>query len=103
MRGVRCAAWAVAGQRLGAAVWAALASRSPPPKPAARRGLGASHWLNWRSYSPPHTHTHTSFTEVDPVVIASDGVEKFKQEKFEIIIVDTRFGRCVPLACVFLL
>lgn len=30
-----------------------------------------------------------SYTEIDPVVIASDGVEKFKEEKFEIIIVDT--------------
>lgn len=30
-----------------------------------------------------------SYTEIDPVVIASDGVEKFKNEKFEIIIVDT--------------
>lgn len=30
-----------------------------------------------------------SYTEVDPVVIASDGVEMFKKEGFEIIIVDT--------------
>eukprot|EP00124_Ichthyophonus_hoferi_P005996 Ihof_evm2s1105 gene=Ihof_evmTU2s1105 len=30
-----------------------------------------------------------SYTETDPVVIARDGVDKFKQEKFEIIIVDT--------------
>lgn len=30
-----------------------------------------------------------SYTEIDPVIIASDGVEKFKAEKFEIIIVDT--------------
>ncbi|XP_064485014.1 signal recognition particle subunit SRP54 [Ornithodoros turicata] len=30
-----------------------------------------------------------SYTEVDPVVIAQDGVEKFKKEGFEIIIVDT--------------
>ena len=30
-----------------------------------------------------------SHTETDPVVIAQDGVEKFKQEGFEIIIVDT--------------
>eukprot|EP00051_Salpingoeca_urceolata_P033149 m.19194 g.19194 ORF g.19194 m.19194 type:complete len:515 (+) comp5891_c0_seq1:396-1940(+) len=30
-----------------------------------------------------------SYTQSDPVVIAADGVEKFKQEKFEIIIVDT--------------
>jgi len=30
-----------------------------------------------------------SYTEIDPVVIAADGVEKFKQENFEIIIVDT--------------
>ncbi|CAF0772829.1 unnamed protein product [Brachionus calyciflorus] len=30
-----------------------------------------------------------SYTEIDPVIIAADGVEKFKAEKFEIIIVDT--------------
>ncbi|CAH1262619.1 signal recognition particle 54 kDa protein [Branchiostoma floridae] len=30
-----------------------------------------------------------SYTEMDPVVIAAEGVEKFKQEGFEIIIVDT--------------
>lgn len=30
-----------------------------------------------------------SYTEMDPVVIASEGVEKFKSENFEIIIVDT--------------
>lgn len=30
-----------------------------------------------------------SYTEVDPVVIAANGVEKFKADAFEIIIVDT--------------
>ncbi len=30
-----------------------------------------------------------SYTEMDPVVIASEGVDKFKEEGFEIIIVDT--------------
>lgn len=30
-----------------------------------------------------------SYTEIDPVVIAQDGVEMFKKEGFEIIIVDT--------------
>uniref|UniRef100_A0AAF5CZ09 Signal recognition particle 54 kDa protein n=2 Tax=Strongyloides stercoralis TaxID=6248 RepID=A0AAF5CZ09_STRER len=30
-----------------------------------------------------------SYTEMDPVVIAADGVDKFKKEGFEIIIVDT--------------
>ena len=30
-----------------------------------------------------------SYTEMDPVVIAAEGVEKFKSESFEIIIVDT--------------
>ncbi|VEU21652.1 DEKNAAC102752 [Brettanomyces naardenensis] len=30
-----------------------------------------------------------SYTEVDPVTVAADGVDKFKKEKFEIIIVDT--------------
>jgi signal recognition particle subunit SRP54 len=30
-----------------------------------------------------------SYTEVDPVMIAQEGVDKFREEKFEIIIVDT--------------
>ena len=30
-----------------------------------------------------------SYTEADPVVIAEQGVEQFRKEKFEIIIVDT--------------
>ena len=30
-----------------------------------------------------------SYTETDPVVIAQEGTEKFKEEGFEIIIVDT--------------
>lgn len=30
-----------------------------------------------------------SYTEMDPVVIATEGVDKFKTENFEIIIVDT--------------
>ncbi|THY32040.1 signal recognition particle protein [Aureobasidium pullulans] len=30
-----------------------------------------------------------SLTQTDPVIVASEGVEKFKKEKFEIIIVDT--------------
>ena len=33
----------------------------------------------------------SSYTELDPVIIAQDGVEKFKKDNFEIIIVDTRF------------
>lgn len=33
----------------------------------------------------------SSYTEMDPVVIAQEGVDKFKQENFEIIIVDTRY------------
>ena len=33
----------------------------------------------------------SSYTEMDPVVIAQEGVDKFKQENFEIIIVDTRW------------
>ena len=31
-----------------------------------------------------------SYTEMDPVVIAQEGVEKFKEDHFEVIIVDTR-------------
>ena len=31
-----------------------------------------------------------SYTEMDPVVIAQEGVEKFKEDSFEVIIVDTR-------------
>jgi len=30
-----------------------------------------------------------SYTETDPVVIAQEGVDKFKTEGFEVIIVDT--------------
>jgi signal recognition particle subunit SRP54 len=30
-----------------------------------------------------------SYTETDPAAIAADGVEKFKAEKFDVIIVDT--------------
>ena len=30
-----------------------------------------------------------SYTEVDPVVIAQDGVDMFKREHFEFIVVDT--------------
>lgn len=30
-----------------------------------------------------------SYTETDPVVIAQEGVERFKKENYEIIIVDT--------------
>ena len=33
--------------------------------------------------------TAGSYTEVDPAVIASEGVDKFVEENFEIIIVDT--------------
>ena len=36
-----------------------------------------------------HTPCTFSYTESDPVVIAQDGVEKFKAENFEIIIIDT--------------
>ena len=35
------------------------------------------------------TYVFASYTEMDPVVIAQEGVEKFKAENFEIIIVDT--------------
>lgn len=38
-----------------------------------------------------------SYTEMDPVVIAQEGVDKFKQENFEIIIVDTRWLRMFSL------
>lgn len=40
-------------------------------------------WLNL------HYCVVFSYTEMDPVVIAAEGVEKFKGENFEIIIVDT--------------
>lgn len=36
-----------------------------------------------------HIPFYGSYTESDPVVIASEGVEKFKSENFEIVIVDT--------------
>lgn len=34
-------------------------------------------------------HVSFSYTEVDPVIIAQDGVDMFKKEGFEMIIVDT--------------
>src|SRR4051812_27339638 len=40
------------------------------------------------SLSLSHTHPH-SYTETDPAAIAYEGVEKYKREGFEIIIVDT--------------
>lgn len=42
----------------------------------------------------------SSYTEADPVVIAQEGVDKFKQENFEIIIVDTRYVS-LCLNCIF--
>ena len=36
---------------------------------------------------------------MDPVVIAQEGVDKFKQENFEIIIVDTRYGTTCINVC----
>lgn len=36
-----------------------------------------------------HISSFFSYTEVDPVIIAQDGVETFKKEGFEMIIVDT--------------
>ena len=42
----------------------------------------------------------SSYTEADPVVIAQEGVDKFKQENFEIIIVDTRYVN-LCLNCLF--
>ena len=36
-----------------------------------------------------------SYTEMDPVVIAQEGVERFREDGFEIVIVDTRYnGQC---------
>lgn len=45
---------------------------------------GAPCWL-----ADLHLRVVFSYTEMDPVVIAAEGVEKFKGENFEIIIVDT--------------
>lgn len=36
-----------------------------------------------------YLYFYFSYTEVDPVVIAQDGVDMFKKEGFEVIIVDT--------------
>ena len=48
------------------------------------------HVLSWTEISLNQSISFVySYTETDPVVIASDGVEKFKSEGFEIIIVDT--------------
>lgn len=41
-----------------------------------------------------------SYSEMDPVKIATTGVQKFKQEKFELIIVDTS-GRHAQEAALF--
>ena len=41
-----------------------------------------------------------SYTETDPVKIAADGVEKFIEEKYEVIIVDTS-GRHKQQASLF--
>ena len=45
----------------------------------------------------------SSYTEMDPVVIAQEGVDKFKQENFEIIIVDTRCVNCMSCLISFVL
>lgn len=37
-----------------------------------------------------HIPFYGSYTEMDPVVIAQEGVDKFKSDNFEVIIVDTR-------------
>lgn len=34
---------------------------------------------------------------MDPVIIAQEGVDKFKEDNFEIIIVDTRYELCILL------
>lgn len=36
-------------------------------------------------------YTHCSYTEMDPVVIAQEGVERFREDGYEIVIVDTRY------------
>ena len=38
---------------------------------------------------------------MDPVIIAQEGVEKFKEDNFEIIIVDTRCVYSYMYICVF--
>ena len=34
---------------------------------------------------------------MDPVIIAQEGVDKFKDDNFEIIIVDTRYSTCAVM------
>ena len=41
-----------------------------------------------------------SYSEIDPVIIAANGVEKFKRDGFELIIVDTS-GRHKQEAALF--
>lgn len=42
-----------------------------------------------QSATKAKVHFYGSYTETDPVAIASEGVAKFKKERFEVIIVDT--------------
>ena len=61
---------------------------SPPPFPLLPSSLLPSSPPPLLPSSPP---PYLSYTEMDPVVIAQ-GVEKFKNDDFEILIVDTRSG-----------
>lgn len=64
-----------------------------PPKPEFPSTAGQS--PPGGKFAPPSgplsadLYAMCSYTEMDPVVIAAEGVEKFKSENFEIIIVDT--------------
>ena len=59
-----------------------------PPRPHNKYLLICQNRLKF-IYFKARIPFYGSYTEVDPVVIASDGVEMFKEEGFEIIIVDT--------------
>lgn len=63
-----------------------------PPKPGSRSTAGESNRPTPVLSAVRVCHVCVcvcSYTEMDPVIIAAEGVEKFKGENFEIIIVDT--------------
>lgn len=61
------------------------------PKPESRSMAGQLLKVSVKSRSVTFSYSFAvfSYTEMDPVVIATEGVDKFKAENFEIIIVDT--------------
>ena len=55
--------------------------------------------LNKSRFSFELPSSINSYTEMDPVIIAQEGVEQFKKDGYEIIIVDTRCVCCYAVMC----